>query len=375
MKVTPLTLEEIKSLVTQYVTEEKLSNSDFIISRENVAGLLDKIGKITMLSQRFVDKLEILDREFLSYGKTIEEWCQDLTMPMDYDPTGANALAPYDPSYRPPFYSYTLGKKVIPTTRRFNDLERAVHNDGELVELISSILANLYNSEKVWRYSVKREILGKIATMADIIGGGYTDGNYTTQTEYEVGTYLTNDDGTEAYIVYKPIPATNVSTLAQAVYDGKLIKLNLMTKIAEVTDTASGEAFVKQLKKDIEIASDNSQGYSLNGNAVGATEGLVLFVKFGVMPTIDVDVLAGAFNQNRVAVPAEIIPVPDFGSADSNDVFAILMDRRAAGLHPTYRAVREQANGLGDFINYFLHSEDTAYISRNAFIKVYKKAA
>ena len=184
---------------------------------------------------------------------------------------------------------------------------------------------------------------------------------------------MTNDEGTEAYVVFKKIPSTNTKALTNALQDGDLIKLNLVSKIAEVTDTASGEAFITQLKKDVEIASDNSQGYSLNGNAVGATEGLVLFVKFGVMPTIDVSVLAGAFHENRVAVPAEIIPLPDFGSADPS-VFAILMDRRAAGLHPTYRAVREQANGLGDFINYFLHSEDTAYISRNAFIKVYKKA-
>lgn len=373
MKINPMTLEEIRVLVSEYVTDEKISNPTFVVSRDNVAGLLDKIGKVTMLSQRFVDKLEILDREFLSYGKTIEEWAIDLDPVQDYDSEGANALAPYDPSYRPPFYSYTLGKKVIPTTRRFNDLERAVHNDGELVELISSILANLYNSEKVWRYSVKRDLIGKLATFADVISEGNVDGNFTENTAYSVGTYLTNDEGTTAYIVFKEITTPNTLSLQEAIDQGFLVELKMVTRLAEVTDTASGEAFITQLKKDVEIASDNSQGYSLNGNSVGATEGLVLFVKFGVMPTIDVSVLAGAFQENRVAVPAEIIPIPDFGNSDES-VFAILMDRRAVGLHPTYRAIRDQANGKGDFINYFLHSEDTAYISRNAFIKVYKKA-
>ena len=378
MKVTPLTLEEIKTLVAEYVTQEKLSNPNFIVSRDNVAGLLDKIGKITMLSQRFVDKLEILDREFLSYGKTIEEWCQDLTMPMDYDPTGANALAPYDPSYRPPYYSYTLGKKVIPATRRFNDLERAVHNDGELVELISSILVNLYNSEKVWRYSVKREILGKITTLAKETSLENTTADpFDPDAAYSVGTYVyreseTPDPKDGVFVVFNAIPANTGDTIEDRLASGDVVKLKTIQSISNITDTATGEAFVKQLKTDVEIASDNSQGYSFNGNAVGATEGLVLFVKFGVMPTIDVDVLAGAFQENRVAVPAEIIPLPDFGK-DNDDVIAILMDRRAAGLHPTYRAVREQPNGLGDFINYFLHSEDTAYISRNAFIKVYVK--
>lgn len=375
MKLTALTYDELREVVSQYVQEQKLSNPNFVPSFDNLVGLLDKIGKITMISQNYVDKLEILDREFLSYGKTVEEWANDLILPQDYDPEGADALAPYDPSYRPVFYSYTLGKKTFPITRRYNDVERAVHNEGEFVEIIASILKSLFDSERVWRYNVKRGILGKIAQLAFQLDYGLTElGDFATNTAYSVGTIFFNGDGTPPYpgVVFREIPATNTKTWDELVSEGYIVVLKSYQKISDITDTTSGEAFVEQLKKDVEIASDNSQGYSFNGNALGAAEGLVLFVKHGVMPTIDVKVLAGAFHEGRVAVPAEIIPIPDFGEGN-DDVIAILMDRRGAGLHPTYRAVREQPNGKGDFLNYFLHTENTGYISRNTFVKVYVK--
>ena len=44
-------------------------------------------------------------------------------------------------------------------------------------------------------------------------------------------------------------------------------------------------------------------------------------------------------------------------------------------LHPTYNATRENPNGDGDFLNVFKHTENTAYISRNTFLKVYKNPA
>ena len=138
------------------------------------------------------------------------------------------------------------------------------------------------------------------------------------------------------------------------------------------TDLSLSTADIKQVKEDIEVASDVSEGHSLNGNTLGATQGLVLIVKQGVIPSLEVDTYAGAFNQNQLAVPAEIVVVKDFGSADA-DYFAVLMDRRAMRLHNTYNATRDNANGDGDFLNIFRHTEDTAYLSRNAFFKAYKK--
>ena len=132
-----------------------------------------------------------------------------------------------------------------------------------------------------------------------------------------------------------------------------------------------GTDFIEQLKKDVEIGRDLSEGHSLNGNTLGAVEDLVLIVKQGVIPSLEVQTWAGAFQRQDVALPDEVITVKDFGSADA-DYYAVLMDSRAMRLHNTYRATRENFNGAGDFLNLYEHTEDTAWISRNCFIKVYK---
>ena len=100
--------------------------------------------------------------------------------------------------------------------------------------------------------------------------------------------------------------------------------------------------------------------------------GLVLVIKQGVMPSLKVDTLAGAFHREELAIPAEIVVIPDFGNADSK-LYAVLCDRRIMRVHNTYRAVRENTNGQGDFLNMFYHTENTAHISRNCFVRVYKK--
>ena len=112
----------------------------------------------------------------------------------------------------------------------------------------------------------------------------------------------------------------------------------------------------------------------MNGNTLGGNPeaGLVLVMRQGIMPKLKVQTLAGAFNKEELAMPAEIIVIPDFGDADA-DFYAVLVDRRIMRLHNTYRAVRENLNGQGDFLNMFYHTENTVHVSRNCFVRVYKK--
>lgn len=371
-----LTYPELKAFVANVVTAAKLSNASFSETRDNTVGLLDKIGKIVTLDTDYaIDKLNIFDGEYLSFGKTIEEWSQDLILPQDHDPNGANALAPHDPTSRPVFYSYTVGKKVIATTVRSNDLERAVHFEEQYVELISMKLKRLNDSMSAYRYGVKREMIAKLIALCK---GEMSSSNATfvASTAYSVGTCLKAGTSPDKYgIVFKEIKvATALANWAAAVAGGYIVELDLVQEIAAPVDESTGEAFIKQVKLDVEKASDENAGNSLNGNALGATEGLVLIVNHGIMPSLDVDTLAGAFHEERLALPAEVIVVKDFGS-DASGAFAILMDRRGMRLHNTYNATRENLNGEGDFINYFRHTEDTAYASRNTFVKVYVRPA
>ena len=322
-----LTFAQLKDAVTEYVITNKISAATFTPTADNTAALIDKIAKVMMLDTTYADKLTFMDGEDLTLGKIVEEYNEDLVAPIDYDEKGESTLAPHDPTYRTNYYSYSLGKKVFPTTRRMNDFERAVNSQPELAELIAKITKKLYDSFASWKYAVKRELLNKLITACE--SEQYATTVYAANTAYStVGAILKESDASDVRgIVYKKIGTADNTSWATLVSGGFIVPLDLVTKLAQPIDETTGEAFIAQLKKDAEIANDLNLGHSLNGNSLGVGEGYVLIVKQGVMPEIETKVIAGAFQKDAIAMPAEVIRVPDFGN-NATGVYAMLVDRR-----------------------------------------------
>ena len=369
-----LSIKQLAQVLATYVDENKISVDSFVETRDNTIGLLDTIGKIFTIYTNFTDKLEFLNGEDLSFGKTIEEWASDLILPEDYRPLGGEALSPHYSTYRPVYFSYTLGRKVIPQTIKNNDIERAVHNEGQFISILEDKTRRMYDSETLLKYGIKREAVGVLATMCEDLMDSTNASTYAISTAYDVGDPVVDSGQTAVHLVVKPISASNTLTFAQAVADGYLIPMDLVEEIAKPVDTTTGEDFIEAVKKAVEVASDYSEGHSLNGATLGATpeNGLVLLIKQGIMPNLEVQTLSGAFHENKLALPMRVVVVPDLGNA-SSDVYAVLFDERGVRLHNTYRAVRENLNGDGDFLNMFFHTENTAFVSRNVFVRVFKE--
>ena len=375
-----LSIAQLTSVVHNYVASNQISVESFSETRANSVGLLDTLGKIYTNWQNYGDKLSLFDGEDLSFGKTIEEWAQDLILPENFDSSGSSTLAPHESTYRPVSFSYTLGKKTIPQTIRNNDVERAVHNIGQFEDIIVGKTKALYDSETMFRYAMKRQALGVLAERClDAMDSSNADLTLATEGTSISSAVSVNDivyvtATQKIYVAVKPIAVADGLTGTTAIAGGYLILLDLVSEIAQPVDDSTGEAFIEQVLADVEVASDFSEGHSLNGNTLGGNPeaGLVLVMKQGIMPSLKVQTLAGAFHRDELAIPAEIVVIPDFGDADA-DVYAILVDRRIMRLHNSYRAVRENLNGQGDFLNYFYHTENTAHISRNCYVKVYKK--
>ena len=375
-----LSIALLKSVVATYVDGNDIGVDSYAETRANSVGLLDTLGKIYTNWQNYGDKLDIFDGEDLSFGKTIEEWAQDLILPEDFDASGSGALAPHESTYRPVSFSYTLGKKTIPQTIRNNDIERAVHNIAQFEDIIAGKTKALYDSETMFRYALKRQALGVLIERCDdAMDSSNADVTLATAGTTISGAVAVNElvyvtATSKMYVAVKPIASGSGLTGTTAIAGGYLVQLDLVKEIAQPVDDSTGEAFIEQVLKDVEVASDFSEGHSLNGNTLGGNPeaGLVLVMKQGILPSLKVQTLAGAFNKEELAMPAEIKVIPDFGDAD-DDYYAVLVDRRIMRLHNTYRAVRENMNGQGDFLNYFYHTENTAHVSRNCFVKVYKK--
>lgn len=311
-----MTVNGVQELAAAYVAAAKQAGA-WNATTDNLYHLIDKIGLQIMLDGKFQDKLPELDGNDLPLGKTIEEYFIDLTLPTDFDPTGAGAMKPSFPDTEEASYSYTLGRKKIATSEPINNVERAALTAQDAGNMTAKILERLANSYSLYTYAQKKQLIANLIAKAKTAG--------------------------------------------------------LIQTLAAPSDTATGEAAIKQIKADVETAQFATENTSLSKTLIGAAPELILFVKKGVMPSIEVDTMAGAFNEAKLAIPCRVKVVDDFGNADAK-VWGVLCDPRGIKLHRGYHAIRTNVNGDGDFINYFDHSENTGFISKFTFVKVYTNA-
>ena len=371
-----MTYTELKSKVSSVVVAANMASASFSVTRNNVAGLVDKIGAIVTLDTNYnIDKLAFMDDFYLPFGKTIEEWQEDLILPVDPSShQDAEALRSWDPDYRPATYSYTIGHQVIPNTIRDNDVERAVNNAEELTSLVSMKVKRISDSMSAYRYNVKKEMVGKyIGKIENALGTGSSA--FATSTAYGKGAYVngTHAGGTKYGVVFHAIPASNTQTFTQLVTAGTIILIDDMVQtLAKPIDTTTGEAFIKAVKDALEYAKDLNSGNALSGAQLGATEGLVLLINKGIIPSLEVDTMAGAFNKDELLTGVEMVDI-DFGSY-TGKAYAILCDKRTLRLHNSFRRTEDQRNALKCFTNIFDHTEDTAFASLNTFARVFKTA-
>lgn len=312
-----MTTNGLVALAKSYVAAAKQAGA-WNATTDNLYTAVDKIGKMVMLDGQFIDKLPELDGDDLPLGKTIEEYFIDLTLPeayTDINTEGAKNEVPALPSIEECAYNYTLGREKIKTTVPYDNVERAALNQNDAANMIAKILERLGNSYEMFKFQAKKQLLGNAAD--------------------------------------------------------KAVAANLVSTIAVPTDTTTGEAFIKAIKEEVEAASFAHEG-GLNGALIGAAPELVLYIKKGVMPSIEVDTMAGAFNEARLAIPARVKVVDDFGTMTNTNVFALLVDPRGIKLHRGYHAIRTATNADGDFVNYVDHSEHTGFISKNVYIKAFK---
>ena len=262
----------------------------------------------------FQDKLPELSGDSLPLGKTIEEWFVDLTLPTDFDATGADNDKPAYPSIEDVAYCYTLGRKKIKTSEPYDNVERAALTPEDAANMTGKIMERIQNSESLYEYNLKKQLL---ANMAD-----------------------------------------------KAAANAKVVALPNTTENAENAIIA--------LKEAVEDASFAHEGDSLTSTAlIGASPELVLYVKKGFMPSVEVKAFAGAFQKEELAIPCTIKVVDDIPCTDTK-VWGVMVDPRGIKLHTGYKAMRSHENADGDFINYVLHTEFTGFISKYTFVRVFK---
>lgn len=320
-----LTLANLKDLIKNYLVAGKvmIDEATYTLSRETFTLLTTKIGKQIMLDSTFSNIMPELEAEELPYGTTIEDYFINLVVAKAYDSDGATALAPQRLDVEDPFYNELLGRKTLPVTVDDTEYQKAMLGEGEFSSYVAKIMSQWHNSYTLHTNQLKRQLLGR--AYGHIAAGG----NAATQ---------------------------------------------VITKL-KPTDTASGEAWTKEVK---EIYTEMTDWENTKYNVAGVVaqspkDAVYLYVKGSdILPVIDVDVLAGTFNVSKAEVPVKIVQVKDFGDGVPVEVYAMLVDTRGLKIHPHHITTTHQYNGEGEFTNYFMHFSHTAYVSPFVNMVVFK---
>lgn len=361
-----ISLEQLQAIATAYIDNEKIANPSWIPSKNDFTGLLEKIIKTVIVDGDYAEDLSFMDGFRIGTGEAIEEYFMGFVSPEDLDENGADNAAPKYVDMLPTTYSTRFGEKTLKVTERYSRLQNSFLNEEDFRSYVSYIVKRLYDSLALYLNDCKRQLLGVVAKRT----GDAMATAPSSNAPVKRGTYVKSGNGKYG-IAVKDFNWTDFNTALSA---GNIVEAHVRTVLKAPTDEPTGEAFIKSVKSVVEDFRFPSQGDSMNGNIAGVAPKYILLVKKGVMPSIEVDTLAGAFHMDKLAFDVETKVVKDFGTADPT-VYAILIDERAVKLHNTDRYVLNFVNADGGFINYVLHDEELGYYSPNTKIHVWATAA
>jgi len=166
----------------------------------------------------------------------------------------------------------------------------------------------------------------------------------------EITNSLYSGDYIDEFILMK-------NTFAQGIQDQKMITVG----VTAITDEATARGFVKAVKTASSAMTYPSTAYNafkkVNPSAANAVttwsdrDRQILIIRSDVINTLDVDVLAAAFNIDKVKFMGRVLEVDSFGSM--TNVLAILADESVLQVYDEVSEMTDFYNPKGMYTNYF----------------------
>lgn len=307
-------ISNIKTFVAGVLQDAKIAQSaeNFTAVINDTTGLVEKCMDQICLNQLFTDKLPELDGDEKEFGAYIEEYGMGLLVPKAATNLvdGQSYGVPYyAPAVQGTFHSWKLPEYIVAGSTSYNKYKSSMKSPDAYASFVSNVLKQMIDSYNQARYEEKKELLSWAAN------------NVATKT-----------------VIAKPI------------------------------STETGEAFIKKVK-DIAEEASFARDITVGEKTItlGAAEGLTLYLNKGIMSSLEVDTLAGAFNKEDLAMPVTI-KVVDFGAngMGTNKAYGLIVDNRAIKLFPNRNTVGEDVNAYHDFVTISRHVIDTPFVSKFA---------
>ena len=291
------------------------------LQNEFLNALVNRIGRVILTSKSYQNPWAMFKKGFLEFGETIEEVFTNLAKPFQFDPAVAEN---------------EIFKREIP------DVRSAFH---------------VLNYQKFYKATVSQEQLrmafmswdGVTSLISSIVESMYTASNYD---EFITMKYL----------------------LCRRMLSGEMYWAN----------PSSGENTIKDIVKSMRTYSNLLTFLSADYNVAGvynSTEknNQYIIIPSSIMAEVDVEVLAAAFNMDKVDFMGHVVLVDGFSKPDIarlNELFkddptykefqmsdamelgvvaAILVDKDFFMVFDNLQNFTENYNGQGLYWNYFYH--------------------
>lgn len=301
------------------------------LQNEFLSALVNRIGRVMITSKMYSNPWAIFKQGTLEFGETIEEIFVNIAKPFQYDPAVAES-------------------KVF--AREIPDVRAAFH---------------ILNYQKFYKATIQNEQLrqaflswqGITDLIAKIVDSMYTAAAYD---EFQVMKYL----------------------LAKHILRGELYPV----RVASPADSANMKSIVGSIKGISNNLTFMSDKYNLTGVAnVSPKDDQFIIVNADFDATMDVEVLASAFNMSKADFMGHRVMIDSFGSLDTerlallfadddsyepltsdeitalDAVPAVLVDRGYFMIFDNLYNFTEQYNGEGLYWNYWYHVWKTFSVS------------
>ena len=300
------------------------------LQNEFLNALVNRIGRVLLTSKMYDNPWAFFKRGMLEFGETIEEVFVNIAKPFQFDPAVAET---------------NVFKREIP------DVRAAFH---------------IMNYQMVYKQTVSNDQLrqaflswqGITDLISKIVDSMYTGANYD---EFQVMKYL----------------------LAQHIVNGRMYPVPIPTVSSENMKT-----IVSAVKGISNLFTFASSEYNLAGVTTFSNKSdqyMIVNSKFDA--TMDVEVLASAFNMSKAEFAGRRVLVDSFGSLDTerlgllfkddptyqeigqdtlnalDNIPAVIVDRDWFMIFDNYQNFTEQYNGEGLYWNYWYHTWKTFSVS------------
>lgn len=281
---------------------------DIDMANEFSSALINKVAYTRVHSKIFKNPLAVLKQGNKPYGDSIEEIFVNFAKGEEFDPSGATLLNRKLPDVKAVYHKMNRkGKYKVTITHEL--LQKAFRSFEGFNSVLNSIINSLYNGDN----------LDEFILIKKMIAQAIEDG---CMTAYEVADPVTSASNAQEFIKSVKFVSRDM-TFPKDTYNGYLK--------AQSTDTVPVITFTP-------------------------TEDQVIIIDTATSVAIDVDVLAKAFNMEKMEFLARQIVIDAFPDPK---IRCAVVDVQWSQIYDDLYQMRTFQNGEGLYDNYILHHWQT----------------